>query len=38
MKMEYTLKAAAPGVVKEIKRQAGAQVAVDELLIAIETK
>ncbi len=36
MKMEYTLKTAASGVVKEVRREPGAQVAVDEVLIAIE--
>lgn len=38
MKMEYTLKAAAVGVVTEIKRDVGSQVALDELLIAIDIK
>ncbi|HEX4923663.1 MAG TPA: acetyl-CoA carboxylase biotin carboxyl carrier protein subunit [Bdellovibrionales bacterium] len=37
MKMEYTLKSAAAGTVKEIRKTEGSQVALDEVLIVIET-
>lgn len=38
MKMEYTLKSAGAGVVKEIRKPEGSQVALDEVLIVIEPK